>query len=308
MGNWNHHGHEHSGQSRSTNTERALWVAFLLNLAFLVLEVVIGLWADSLALLSDAGHMVADVAALAFALVAERLSRTRPAGAYTFGLKRVPVLGAFGNALTLLLVAGLILWEAWQRLLHAPEVAPWPVLVMGVAGLFVNLLSAWWLHRSASESLNVRGAVVHLLADALGSVGAIVVAIVLVTTGWTPIDAIVSAFIAAMILFGTWPLLRDSTKVLLQTAPSRIEMDRLREVLKSSARVRRILDLHVWEIDEGLVVLTATLVTNTCALVDLEQATDVLRRELHDRFGIEHATFEWRTPEGRSDGCEEQRC
>jgi cobalt-zinc-cadmium efflux system protein len=316
MGLHHHHGSEQdrgaplnspNGQPNGgSNVVRALWVAFLLNLAFLFIEVVVGIWSDSLALLSDAGHMVADVAALAFALVAERLASSRPGGAFTFGLRRMPVLGAFGNALTLLLIAGLILWEAWQRLRNPPEVAAWPVLVAGVAGLLVNLVSAWWLHRTTSRSLNVRGAVLHLLADALGSVGAIAVAVVLLTTAWAPIDALVSAFIAALILYGTWPLLRDSAKVLLQSAPARIPMERLREALRASPRVQRILDLHVWEIDAGLVVLTATLVAASCSLGEIEQATDQLRRTLGESFGIAHATFEWRTPEGCTEGCEER--
>jgi cobalt-zinc-cadmium efflux system protein len=303
--------HDHSAHvldpSRgSERVERALWVALLLNLGFLLVEVGVGIWADSLALLSDAGHMVADVAALAFALVAQRLSRREANGAYTFGLRRMPVLGAFGNALTLLFIAGMILWEAWQRLRNPPAVAAWPVLIAGVTGLLVNLISAWWLHRSTSENLNVRGAVLHLLADALGSVGAIAVAIVLMTTGWRPVDAVVSAFIAALILIATWPLLRDSARVLLQRAPDRIPVERLRAIIQECPQVRRILDLHVWEIDAGLSVLTATVMAEACTLRDTDRATDGLRRRLAEELGIKHATFEWRSLEGSTEGCE--RC
>jgi cobalt-zinc-cadmium efflux system protein len=295
--------HDHSHNQLQAGTERALWVALLLNLAFLVIEVVVGLWTNSLALLSDAGHMVSDVAALAIALVAQRLARAKPGGGYTFGLKRVPVLGAFGNALALLAIAGVILWEAWHRLQSPEEVIALPVLIAGVAGLLVNVISAMWLHKSSKQSLNIRGAFLHLVADALGSLGAIIAALVLMTTGWAPIDALVSMLIAGLILFATWPLLRDSTRVLLQSAPAGIDMHRLEQELCKTPQVRAASHVHVWEIDAGWTILTAILVTDQGDLSELEQVADQLRKKLHDQFGIEHATFEWRTCESDEDQC-----
>jgi cobalt-zinc-cadmium efflux system protein len=296
------HDHDHA-HFNSEMAERALWVAFLLNLAFLVIEVGIGLWTNSLALLSDAGHMVSDVAALAIALVAQRLARARPGSGYTFGLKRVPVLGAFGNALALVAIAALILWEAWRRVEHPQEVLAWPVLIAGVAGLLVNVVSAWWLHRSGGGSLNIRGAFIHLVADALGSLGAIVAAVVLMTTGWIYIDALVSALIAGLILLATWPLLRDSTRVLLQRAPKGIDMEGVKKVLCSPEPVQGAHHVHIWEIDAGWVILTAILVTDLHELAPLERLADELRGKLHDDFGIEHATFEWRTCESENIEC-----
>lgn len=296
---------ETSGAPGGRAAERALAIALGLNLGFLFIEVAVGILADSLALLSDAGHMVADVAALAFALAAQRLSQARPGGGYTFGLRRMPVLGAFGNALMLLFIAGFILWEATRRLQAPPAVAPWPVLLAGIAGLLVNLGSALLLHRAASRSLNVRGAVLHLLADALGSLGAMAVAVVLLLTGWRPVDALVSAGIALLILGATWPLLRDSARVLLQGAPPALPMERLRAALAAVPEVRSILDLHVWEIDRGMTVLSAALVTGECDLRTLERVTDGLRQRLLQEYGIGHATFEWRTPDGCRQGCEE---
>jgi cobalt-zinc-cadmium efflux system protein len=292
------HGHNHA-----TVGERALWLAFWLNLAFLIVELVVGLLANSLALLSDAGHMVSDVLALAIALVAQRLGRVGPRGSFTFGLKRVPVLGAFGNALALLVIALFILWEAWGRFRSPQEVIGWPVLIAGAAGLFVNVVSAWWLHKSGDQSLNIRGALLHLAADALGSLGAMVAGVVLMTTGWLPIDAIVSVVIAVLILLGSIPLLRDTVKVLLQSAPAGLDMHKLREIIESGPGVQKIDDLHVWEVDAGRVVLSAVLVTGNCLLADLEKTAAGLRRRLHDDFGIEHATFEWRTPEGEDREC-----
>jgi len=295
-----HHHHDHGHDQR---TEKALWVAFWLNLAFLFVEVAVGLWTNSLALLSDAGHMVSDVAALAIALVAHRLAQTRPGGDYTFGLKRVPVLGAFGNALALLAIAGLILWEAWQRFAAPEPVLAAPVLAAGLAGLAVNVISAWWLHRSAKESLNVRGAFLHLVADALGSLGAVIAAVVMMTTGWWPIDALVSALIALLILAATWPLLRDSARVLLQTAPAGIDLAALREALCAPNGVCSAHHVHVWEIDSGWIILTAALVADELELAKLEKIADALRATLHRDFGIEDASFEWRTCEADGSKC-----
>jgi cobalt-zinc-cadmium efflux system protein len=295
---------EAHGHHRKTVGERALWLAFWLNLVFLVIELTVGLLANSLALLSDAGHMVSDVLALAIALVAQRLGRVGPTGSFTFGLRRVPVLGAFGNALALLVIALFILWESWQRFQVPQEVIGWPVLAAGVAGLLVNVFSAWWLYKSGDKSLNIRGALLHLAADALGSLGAIIAGVVLMTTGWLPIDAVVSAAIAVLIILGAVPLLRDTVKVLLQSAPAGLNMDKLRETIESGSGVEKIEDLHVWEVDAGRVVLSAILVTKNCMLSDLEKAAGALREKLRHDFGIEHATFEWRTPEGSKGECD----
>ncbi len=278
--------------------ERALWLALGLNAAFLVVELVIGLLADSLALLSDAGHMASDVAALGLALVAQRLARAQAGPAFTFGLRRVPVLGAFGNALSLLIIAALILWEAWERLQQPPPVPGLPVLVAGVLGLAINVVSAWVLHRSSDHSLNIRGAMLHLLADAMGSVGAIVAAIVLMTTGWALIDPLVSVLIALLLLGSTWPLLRDTTKVLLQGAPAGFDEDALRQELLAHPLVSGVADLHAWQIDIGQVVLTALLVTDSDELAELERCSLELKQHLRQKHGIGHITFEWCTPGG----------
>jgi len=297
------HRHHHDGNGLRRAAERALGISLALNLAFLAVELAVGLWTNSLALLSDAGHMLTDVAALALAVVAERLSRFNPGGSFTFGLKRVPVLGAFGNAISLLAIAVIIFWEAGQRLAEPPPVLGGPVLVVGALGLLVNLGSAWWLHRSGELSLNVRGALIHLLADALGSLGAMVSALVLILTGWLLVDPIVSMVIGGLILAGTLPVLRDSLKVLLQAAPARIDLDRLRRVLTMVGPVQAVADLHVWELNSGQVVLTAVLVSDHGCVKELQDAGDRLREELHHEFGIEHATFEWRTSDRRPLGC-----
>ncbi len=283
--------------------DQALWMALVLNFCFLIIELVIGLWTNSLALLSDAGHMVSDVAALAIALVAQRLASAKPSGNYTFGLKRAPVLGAFGNALALIAIAGLIIWEAGHRLISPEEVLAAPVLAAGIAGLVVNVVSAWWLHRKGGRSLNIRGAFIHLVADSLGSLGAVIASVVLMTTGWTMIDPIVSVAIALLILAATWPLLRDSTKVLLQTAPAGINLKTLSAALCEHPGVEGTQHMHVWEIDSGLTILTAVLITNNHDLAELEKVADELRDRLHEQFDIWHSSFEWRTCRDDNNKC-----
>ena len=167
----------------------------------------------------------------------------------------------------------------------------------------MNLVSAWWLHRSESDSLNIRGAMLHLLADALGSVGAIVAAIVVMTVQWQAIDALVSALIGALILLSTLPLLRDSIKVLLQAAPAHIDIHQLREKIGSFQEVEEIADFHVWEINSGDVILSAILLTQQGDLEHLQDISDEIRQSICSLAGIEHATFEWRTKKNDFMGC-----
>ncbi|GAB4294006.1 MAG: CDF family zinc transporter ZitB [Myxococcota bacterium] len=288
----------------SNAAEKALIVAFSLNLAFLIIELVAGIFANSLALLSDAGHMVSDIASLGLALFAERISRIKPAGIYTFGFKRAPVLGAFGNSLALLAIVGIIFWKAGERLYESPEISSIPVLIVGVAGLFVNLASALWLHRSGEKSVNIKGAILHLLADALGSIGAIVSSLVMLFSGWTPIDSIVSFLIGGLILMGTVPLLAETTKVLLQAAPTKIDVARLREAIRKLDEVEELLDLHLWELNTGQLVLTAVLITADCSVSSAEETSDRLREMLKREYGVEHSTFEWRTSSQNITPCE----
>ncbi len=298
-----HHGHGHSHHHHPTNlAERALWVALILNAVYLIVELVVGLLSNSLALLSDAGHMATDVAALSLALVAQRLVRAKSGPSFTFGLRRVPVLGAFGNALSLIIIAFIILWEAFGRMQDPPPVMALPVLIAGFIGLLVNLISAWHLHKSSDNSLNIRGAMLHLLADALGSVGAITAAVVIMLTGWTPIDTIISAMIAVLLLSSTWPLLRDTTKVLLQSAPVALDIDKLKKVICENALVIETHDLHVWQIDEGQTVLTGMLATDEHDLGKLEQASREIKTRIKEEFKIAHSTFEWCSRDGAARG------
>ena len=203
----------HAQDHGRPTAERAFIIAIGLNGAFLILEICVGLWTNSLAILSDAGHMVSDVAGLVIALVALRLASRRPSKAYTFGLRRAPVLGGLLNAAALVAIVVFITLEAFTRLDAPPKIEVMPVLWTGIAGLGVNLGSAWYLARSQDRSVNTRGAMLHLLADALGSVAAIVSAIAVALFDAPIADPIASLVIAAMILLGSMPLLRDTVAI-----------------------------------------------------------------------------------------------
>ncbi|RAL21132.1 cation transporter [Lujinxingia litoralis] len=290
-----HHSHDsHDHHHHGPTPEHALKVAIALNASFLILEVVVGLWTNSLALLSDAGHMISDVGALIVALVAMRIATRRPSSGFTFGLRRAPVLGGLLNAASLVVIVVMITIEAVGRFQHPPPLEATAVLWTGVAGLIVNLGSAWYLARSRDESVNTRGAMLHLLSDALGSVAAIVSAVAVMVWGLNLADPIASLVIAALILVGSWPLLRDTVAILLQRAPANIDIEALLELLLADPRVEDVIDLHVWDLDAGQPVLSGVLTVNTTTLKETNALSDELRLQIKERFGVTHATLECR--------------
>lgn len=301
-----HHGHGHGphglhGQAGASHEvaggdpRRALAVALALNGGFLLVEAGVGWWTGSLALLGDAAHMLSDVSALVLALAAAQLAR-RPAGlGMTFGLHRAETLGGFVNGLALVLAAAVIAWEAVARLWEGPPpVEGLPVLVVGGLGLAINLGSAWALYRSDRENLNIRGALLHMLADALGSVGAIVAAGFLLA-GFPSADAIVSVLIAALVGVGAWGILRDAGRVLLQLPPDGLDVA---EVLHGLGRVEGVLgvhDLHVWTLDGREPILTVHV---ECAPGDGQACSERVLAWLHDAHGVHHATVQAETAGG----------
>ena len=288
-----HHNHAHGAGSghKGRVVRRALLGSLLFNGGFLIIEAVAGFWTGSLALLSDAAHMVSDVAALAVALWVSHLA-TRPATPkQTFGLLRAEVLGAFVNAATLLVACVFIFKAAVERLMSGPpHVAGWPVLIVAVTGLAINLISAWMLWRSDSTNINVRGALAHMLADALGSVGAMLAALLTLFAGWMAADAVIGAVIGMMVLWGTWGILRDSTRVLLEFAPSGLDQGTVSEALSQIDGVAGVHELHVWTLGSGQACATAHLV-----LESEGNQSQVLKRAekvLHADLGIPHTTLQ----------------
>jgi len=286
------HPHPHPS-SRSASVRRALTWALVLNGIFLVVEATIGLLTGSLALLSDAAHMVSDVAALALALGAAALATRAADSRRSYGFHRAEVLGAALNGLAMLIVVGLIGKEAVVRLLgEAPHVLAWPVLVAGVVGLAINLGSAWWLARADRDNLNVRGALVHMRADALGSVGAIVAAGGL-WLGWPAAEAVVALAVAALVLWGTVRLLRDAVCVLMDFAPHGEDGEVIGRGLGAVDGVAGVHDVHLWTLDGRERLVTAHLVRRDGACAD-----DILREAhalLASEHGVRHATLQVET-------------
>ena len=268
---------------------KRLWIVLGLTAAFMVAEVVGGVLSNSLALLADAGHMLADVGALALSLIAMRLALHPPSAERTFGYVRMEILAALANGATLLFVSGWIVWEAWGRL-SAPQEVDGP-LMMAVAGvgLIVNLVGAGLLHTHADENLNVRGAYLHVLGDLLGSIGAIGAGALILLTGLTPIDAIVSMVIAALIVLGAWRLVKEATGVLLEMVPPHVDMEGVLEDLQSIPNVHNVHDLHVWTLTSGFIALSGH------AVLDDPTHHQRVLDEIRDRMGLRgigHVTFQ----------------
>lgn len=287
------HGHGVADPSRSL---RALRIALWLNASFLVVEAIAGWWTGSLALLSDAGHMVSDVGALLVALAAQRLVARRPSPRYTYGLRRAPVLGGLANALSLVVIVVLIVVEAIERFADAPPLDAVPVFWVGLAGLAVNVAGAAVLSRSGDRSVNIRGAMLHLIADALGSVAAIVAAGCVYFFGFRLADPIASVVIALLILVGSLPLLRETVAILLQRAPAGLDLKALVERVRAVDGVVSIEDLHVWELDSGSAVLSLTLVVDVERVLESTRIADEVRGCVLEDGALGHATIECRAP------------
>ena len=256
----------------------------------LVLEVVGGLWTGSLGLLADAAHMFADAGGLALALFAIWIASRPPTPAKTYGYYRAEILAALVNALVLLVVAGAILVEAYERMRAPREILGGPMLAIAAIGLAVNLLGAWLLHRDAEASLNVRAAYLETLADALSSFGVLGAAAVVMTTGWTAADPLVSAAIALVIVPRTWHLLRQAVNVLLEGTPPHLELAEIEEAMTRERGVRRIHDLHVWTLTSGREAMSAHVVVDDVGAS--ERLLETLHALLHARFGIDHTTIQ----------------
>jgi cation diffusion facilitator family transporter/RNA polymerase sigma factor (sigma-70 family) len=277
--------HDHRKASR-----RALAVVLALTVGFTVVEVVGGILTGSLAVLADAGHMLSDTFAIGLALVALTLARRPSTPRRSFGFQRAEILAAFVNGLTLVIVSGWIVWEAVQRFRDPPEILGGWMLLVALAGLAVTGVSALILMRSEAESLNVEAALRHVVADLLGSAGVLVAAVVILATGWTLVDPIVSIAIALLIVGSAWSVLRDSTAILMEQTPPDIDAAAVAQAIVSVPGVTSVHDLHVWRITSGFDALSAHV------LVGRGEDCHGLRREIERRleseFEITHTTLQ----------------
>lgn len=270
--------------------EGPLWWAFGLTVAYLIVEVAGGLITNSLALLSDAAHMMTDVIALAISLIAVRLSRKPPDAKRTYGYARMEAMGALINGGLLFIVAIYILWEAVGRFRQPPEVASTGMLVIAVIGLVVNLISMRLLQAGSGTSLNVKGAYLEVWSDMLGSVGVILAAVIIRFTGWTYADPIIAVLIGLWVLPRTWTLLRASGHVLMQGVPDGLDVNSIRDAITTHPGVTEVHDLHVWALGSKEPVLTAHAVLDDKA--DPEQVRRSLTVLLEDRFGVHESTLQ----------------
>jgi len=282
--------HTHSHSASNSNRTR-LAAAFGVTALFMVAEVVGGIVSGSLALLADAGHMLTDAAALLMALLAVQFAQRKPNARHTFGLLRLTTLAAFVNAIALLVITVLIVWEALRRFYQPQPIAGGLMLGIAIAGLLANLLSFWLLHRGSEEkNLNVRAAALHVLGDLLGSVGAIVAAVIIMLTGWTPIDPILSLLVSLLVVRSAWSLLRESLHELLEGAPAHIDANKLsRELTRTVDEVRNVHHVHLWQVGEKPVL---TLHVQVIPPYDHDGLLQRIHHFLHQHYQIAHATVQ----------------
>ncbi len=269
---------------------RRLLFVLVLTAVFMVVELVGGWIANSLALMADAGHMLSDVAALGLSVFALWIARRPPTAGRSYGFLRVEILAAFLNGLTLVAISIIIVVQAGRRFFNPQPVEGGLMLVVAAVGLAVNLFAALLLHGTSSDNLNVRGAYLHVLGDLLGSIAAIVAAIIILATGWTPADPIISCVVASLILFSSWRLVRESLDILLEATPRDIDLDAVNRAICAIPGIDHVQDLHVWTLTSGFLAMSGH-----ATIADLNGYRRVLS-EIHDRmhetFGITHVTVQ----------------
>ncbi|MFQ5523723.1 MAG: cation diffusion facilitator family transporter [Acidimicrobiia bacterium] len=284
------HSHGAAIRAGSRYKGRLIWV-FGLVVVFMVAEIVAGVLTNSLALLSDAGHMATDALGLGMALVAIiAADKAGSDGRRTFGLYRLEILAALANAILLFAVAGYVLYEAVRRFQDPPEVLSGPMLVVAILGLLVNIVGLWLLREGAGESINIEGAYLEVIADLLGSVGVIAAALIIRFTGWVYADALFGAAIGLFILPRAWRLGRRAIRVLVQAAPEHLDVADLQQRLAGIDGVSGVHDLHVWTLTSDMEVASVHLITP--AQADTHRILDQATKLLRDEYGIAHATLQ----------------
>jgi cobalt-zinc-cadmium efflux system protein len=284
-------------------TRRTLAFVLALNALSFLVELVAGWWTNSLALLSDAGHMLGDVGAIALTLAAATIAARPPALDKTFGWWRSEILAALGNGVTLVVVAALVAVEAIRRLAAPPDVPGGTIAGVALFGLVVNAISVAALAAGRKHDLNLRGAFLHAVSDALGSIGALVAGILVATRGWTLADPLASLFIAALVAVAGVGLLRDTVHVLMEGAPASIKVDRLRVALEGSAGVRAVHDLHVWSLTSRFPAVSAHVVADPAlSLAEGQLLLERLRGVLREEFAVRHVTLQLETL--AAEGCD----
>ncbi len=290
------HDHRHR---RSSESWRRLSFVLVLTAIYMIAEMLGGLWTGSLALLADAGHMLTDVVALILALIAVWFGSRPATSSKTFGYYRLEIIAALVNGVALIVISILIFYGAYKRWLLPPVVRSGPMIVVAAGGLLVNLICAWILHSRNEVDLNLRGAWLHVVGDALGSVAAIVAGALMSLFGWYAADPLFSIIISLMIIWGSVRLIREATNVLLEGTPAHINLAAVEDAILDTVGVNDVHDLHVWTITSGREALSAHVIHGSN--ISQPDLLRELRVKLHDRFGVDHLTIQMETPDSEDD-------
>lgn len=296
-----HHSHNHHDQAHHAHhdhargaSQRVLLIVLGLTFGYMLAEAVGGYLANSLALLSDAGHMFTDVAALALSLLAVRFAARPATPRKTYGFYRLEILAALANGVTLIVLSILICLEAYERLRQPEEVRGWMLVGIAAGGLLVNLVSAWLLSRSQQDNLNVRGAFLHVLGDLLGSVAAVAAGLLVIWRDWRWADPVFSVVISLLIIYSSWRLVADAVNVLLEGTPSHINPTAVEQAMRAVAGVREVHDLHIWTITSGRYALTAHVVVSDAGAS--YRVLREVRQLLTEKFALAHSTIQIEDP------------
>jgi cobalt-zinc-cadmium efflux system protein len=277
---------------RSTERRR-LKFALLISLIYFFAEAIAGFLTNSLALLSDAGHMMSDIGAMTLSLLAFRMAQRPATVESTYGYHRVEILVALFNGLALWLIVGVLFTAAYNRLLNPPEVQSEAMVIVAVVGLLVNVAAGVILHGSHHENLNLRGAYLHVVSDAIGSLGAIVAGSIMLATGWYLADPLISLLIGVLILHSSWSLIKDCLSILMQSVPKGIRLEDVKQTIEGVDGVLKVHDLHVWAVTSGIYTLSAHAVVDNGQ--DFHRVLNGIEETLRDRFRIEHTTIQLET-------------
>lgn len=282
--------HDHDHHRKGDSGERQLYGAIALTGAIFFVELAGGWWTGSLALIADAAHMAVDLLGLSLSLVAAMLSRLPADPKRTYGYRRVEVLAALGNAIALMVATGFLLREAWARFMFPTAIAAGPMIAVALAGLLCNLASAALLWRASRDNINLRGALLHVLSDGAGSLGALLAGVIILKTRWYQVDAVVTVLICFGIVLTAYWLLRDSVHILLEGAPAHLDLDEIRAALADIPGVTEVHDLHLWSLTQGQEAMSGHLVLaeGRDHAETLKAGKDVLA----ERFGITHVTLQ----------------
>jgi len=286
-------GHSHDHSSRSAKGSGRLKLALSLTFFYMIAEAAGGWLTNSLALLADAGHMLTDVGALSLTLFAIWFAGRPATSKKTYGYYRLEILAAFVNGIALVLISIWILFEAFGRWQSPPEIDAVTMTGVAAGGLIVNIIAAFLLHSEVEHNLNIRGAWLHVIGDMLGSVAAIVAGLAIIVFGWAWADAVCSALISFIIIYGAWRLILDSVNILLEGTPAHIDLSAVEKAIVDTAGVDGVHDLHIWTISSGLEALSAHISHDES--VQHSELLAAVRTKLHDSFGIDHLTIQMET-------------